>query len=161
MGDQEGHLTIMLEPAVSRSTALDEAPHLAGALRPGGRVVNGRLPTRSRRNDAAAAAASAAFPTQSMAALRLRAARRGLDDGEAELNAALTRLSTSRVATGAGGGGGGGGCGSGCGGGGGGGGGGAAPGDDSTLTLTLTLTLALALALALALTLTLTPTLTR
>ena len=54
MDDQEEHLAIMLEPAVSRSTALDEAPHL-GALRSGGRVVNGRLPARGRRNDTAAA----------------------------------------------------------------------------------------------------------
>ena len=145
MGDQEEHLAIMLEPAVSRSTALDEAPHL-GALRSGGHMVNGRLPARGRRNDAAAtAAASAAVPTQSMAALRLQAARRGLDDGEAELNAALTRLSTSRMATGAGSGGGrvgggsggdGGGGGGGEGGGEGGGGSGAARGGDSALTKT-------------------------
>ena len=76
--DEEPHpSTVSLEPAASRSTKL------TGALLSGGH----------------ASAASDATCTQAMAACRLRAARRGLADGGAELNAALTQLSTCSVAT--------------------------------------------------------------
>ena len=120
---QEEHLAIMLEPAASRSTALNEATRLTGSLLSGGCGTNGRLLARGSSSAAAAAdAASGATPTQATASSRLQAARRGLADGEAELNAALTQLSTCPMANAGGGGGGG------RGGGGGGGGGDAARG---------------------------------
>ena len=107
---QEEHLAIMLEPAASRSTALNEATRLTGSLLSGGCGTNGRLLARGSSSAAAAAdAASGATPTQATASSRLQAARRGLADGEAELNAALTQLSTCPMANAGGGGGGGGG----------------------------------------------------
>ena len=98
---QEEHLAIMLEPAASRSTTTPHEAHLTGALGSGGGGTNARLPARGSGSGsgAAAAAASDAAPTQAMAACRLQAARRGLADGGAELDAALTRLSTSPMAT--------------------------------------------------------------